>query len=160
MTLVKTEPFCDKHWAPATTLSMPVYYPHLWEPVEAFERRLELFAAGCWSAFVDDEYAGYVFSHPWCGEQVTLGQVIDKLPDEPDHYYVHDLLVGKKFRKQGVGKLLFCRVMAAAQEMKLRELRLVSVLDSSSFWVKLGFETTGEIEYAPGQPGKLMVRRW
>ena len=157
--MTKVIPFVESHFALAKPLSMEVYYPLLWEPEDAFRIRMRLFPNGCLSLFEDETYAGYVFGHPWKGDHIPLATVIDSLPDQPDHYYIHDLLIGRQFQGKGFGTMLYAVSMAVAYSAGLREIRLVSVLDSERFWMKQGFTTVKEFEYADGVPAKLMVNK-
>ena len=45
-----------------------------------------------WVAKIGDKPAGYVLSHPWLyGTLPPLNTLLERLPAEPDTYYLHDL---------------------------------------------------------------------
>lgn len=136
-------------------VAYPIYYPFLWEPMDAFVKKVELYPEGCFVAIHDDKIIGYLYSHPWKFDSfVPLAAVIE-LPPDPDCYYIHDLAVDVNYRSLGVGKLL----AEKAFETGYDRIKLVSVLNSHNFWGKLGFEIVEPVEYAPGIHGYIMVRK-
>lgn len=157
-------PFEESHFDLAKPISMATYWPDLWEERDTYRAKMKLFPEGCLSVFHNEEgkepqYIGYIFGHPWKGNYIPLDTPIESIPADPDHYYIHDLLVDKKFRGLGIGAKLFRRMLAIAWELNLPEMRLVSVLDSDSFWEKLGFKTTMKFNYASEVPAKFMIRK-
>ena len=136
-------------------LARPIYYPILWEPIEAFSRRVELYPQGGLVAVQNNQIIGYVYSHPWKWDSfVPLGEII-KLPTDPDCYYIHDLAVHVNYRGLSVGKMLAEKVLEIAN---FDRIKLISVLDSHHFWEKFGFKIIEPILYAPNVPGYIMKR--
>jgi ribosomal protein S18 acetylase RimI-like enzyme len=149
-------PDCEK-------IARQIYYPHLWEPIEAFQKRIDLYPQGNYVAAEDvyttypsEKVLGYLYSHPWRHDKiVNLGEVID-FPEDLDCYYVHDIAVDPQYRKTGVGTFL----MEKAIEIATFDLiKLVAVLDSQDFWKRFGFKIIEPIVYAPGVNAFVMERR-
>ena len=136
-------------------LARPIYYPLLWEPIDAFSKRIELYPQGGWVAIQDGKIIGYLYSHPWKLDSfVPLGDIIE-LPDNPDCYYIHDLAVHVNYRSLGVGNLLAEKALEIAN---FNVINLISVLDSHNFWNKFGFSIIEPIMYAPNVPGYIMKK--
>jgi len=108
-----------------------------------FANRLELFPAGCLVAGAP--VGGYAIAHPWAGAAPALGSVLETLPDEPDHLFLHDLALRPELRSRGLvaalGEVL--RGLAAAQN--LAEIRLTAVHGTAPRWARLGFAADGGI---------------
>ena len=135
-------------------LAEPIYFPYLWEPMDAFVRRIELYPRGCLVATSHGNIVGYLYSHPWrFDEDLPLGAVID-LPEKPDCYYFHDLAVTSAYRGQGVG---FSLAQSGLSLATYPRVKLISVLNSHEFWKGVGFSIMCAVEYAPGIPGYVMV---
>ena len=141
-------PQCDQ-------LAAPIYYPDLWEPIEAFAQRIRLYPQGCWIAEIDEKLAGYLYSHPWKQNQIVPLADIIQLPQNPDCYYIHDLAVSIHHRQLGIGKLLAEKAIAIST---FPIIKLVSVLNSHNFWQRFNFNIISKINYAPGINGYTMMR--
>ena len=140
-----------------------------WYPPNYFENRnhllakLKSFPWGCWVAGGQNEKMGdcigYAFSHPWSNYSPPpkLNQFDFRLPKDLDCYYVHDICVAPDFRRQGVGIALTIKVLAIAAALGYSKVKLISVLNSHTYWQKFGFECIQECEYG-GKPAKVMVK--
>lgn len=157
---ISVVPFINDHFPLAEALSSPIYYPMgLWEPHAAFTSRLSLYPMGCMSIYHEGTYAGYLFSHPWRGGPVPLCTIINELPIQPDHYYIHDLCIAKPMQRMGLGNQLVNAALDRARAEHLHEVRLVSVLGSDTFWRAAGFDEVYRTNYAPGVIGIGMSRK-
>jgi predicted N-acetyltransferase YhbS len=129
------------------------------EPLEAFERRLALFAAGCLGAEDAGALGGYVFGHPWTlGRIVPLGVALRSLPRQRDCFYIHDLAVLPEWRGRGVAARLVGAVVELAGNLGFERAALVAVQGSEPFWRRHGFRSVRSFEYAKRFPASYMVR--
>lgn len=135
-------------------IAKPIYFPELWESSECFAQKLKMFPNGCLLAHKGSEVIGYCFSHPWLKDDIVPLDSIVEIPKATDCYYIHDLAVDVKHQGSGIGRLLFTKILESSKEYNL--IRLVSVLDSHVFWMKLGFKIVETIQYTPEVYGFIM----
>jgi len=136
-----------------------IYPSEFWESNESFRRRLEQFPEGCWACANDkDEVVGYMFGHPWKSDSVVpldcRGLVI---PKDADCYYLHDIAVIPKYRRQGIAKRLFEIGVEVARKRGFKQIKGVAVLGSVTYWQKQGFKALEEIDYGKGQKGTVIL---
>ena len=135
------------------------YLPSLHESDEAFIRLIELFPDGAFGCFDDEGLCGYAFGVPlMAGSTLELRTPLERIPEEADTFYIHDVAVAERCRGQGVGHALGARLLDLARELGFRRCELVSVQGSAPFWEKLGFRRVRDFEYAPGEASAKMVR--
>jgi len=135
------------------------YLPSLRESDEAFIRLIELFPEGALGCFDGEGLCGYAFGVPLkAGWTLELRSPLDKIPDDADMFYVHDVAVAERCRGRGVGRALATRLLDLAQARGFPRSELVSVQGSAPFWEKFGFRRVQEFEYAPGAGSTKMVR--
>ena len=135
------------------------YLPSLHESDEAFLRLIELFPDGAFGYFDDEGLCGYAFGVPLkAGSRLELRTPLERIPDEADTFYVHDVAVADRCRGRGIGYALGARLLELARERGFRRCELVSVQGSAPFWEKLGFRAVQSFEYAPGAASVKMVR--
>jgi len=135
------------------------YLPTLHESDEAFIRLMELFPEGAIGCFDDEGLCGYAFGVPLkAGWTLELRTPLERIPDEPDTFYIHDVAIAERLRGRGVGRALALRLLDLARERGLTRCELVSVQGSAPFWERFGFRRVEEFEYAPGAPSAKMVR--
>jgi GNAT superfamily N-acetyltransferase len=103
------------------------------EGAGVFANRLALFAPGCLVA--GEPPAGYAVAHPWAGPPPKLGATLDRLPDAPDHLFLHDLALAPHARGQG----LVAAAVAHLAALGFAELRLVAVHGTAPMWARQGF---------------------
>lgn len=116
------------------------YRSILHESKTVFAEKLHLFPAGCWIAYMDSKPAAYLFSHPWYQSAIIeLNTRLNRLPDNPDCYYIHDLSVSPIFHRCGIGQKMGLKAIELAISLGFRTLVLVAVQNSQAFWTKLGF---------------------
>jgi GNAT superfamily N-acetyltransferase len=137
------------------------YLPSLHESDEAFIRLIELFPEGALGCFDEDGLCGYGFGVPLrAGSTLELRSPLEKIPDDADTFYVHDVAVAERCRGRGVGRALATRLLDLAHERGFTRSELVSVQGSAPFWERFGFHRVREFEYAPGAASTKMVRDW
>ena len=74
----------------------------------------------------------------------------------PDTMYIEHLEVGEGERGRGHGRSLLEKVEAFAANVGARWLQIDSEAEAAGFWLRMGFQETGEVLYA----GKVsMVKR-
>jgi len=135
------------------------YLPSLHESDEAFIRLIELFPEGAIGCFDEDGLCGYAFGVPLiAGSTLELRAPLERIPDDPDTFYVHDVAVAERCRGRGVGRALATRLLDLARERGFTRAELVSVQGSAPFWEKFGFRPVKQFEYAPGAASTKMVR--
>jgi ribosomal protein S18 acetylase RimI-like enzyme len=134
------------------------YLPSLHESDEAFMRLIELFPEGALGCFDDEGLCGYAFGVPLkAGWTLELRTPLEKIPDDPDTFYVHDVAVAERCRGRGVGRALAARLLDLARARGFTRSELVSVQGSAPFWEKFGFRRVREFEYAPGAASTHMT---
>lgn len=135
------------------------YLPTLHESDEAFIRLMELFPEGAIGCFDDQGLCGYAFGVPLkAGWTLELRTPLERIPDEPDTFYIHDVAIAERLRGRGVGRALARRLLDLARERGFIRCELVSVQGSAPFWERFGFRRVEDFEYAPGAPSAKMVR--
>lgn len=118
-----------------------VYEKFFYEERNVLLNKLRLYSAGCWVCIVGSKVAGYLFSFP--GEYSNppaLNSELDKLPESPNCYFVHDLAVRKAHQRNHIGSLLANKAIEIALEGRFQDISLIAVQQSSSFWSRHGFE--------------------
>jgi ribosomal protein S18 acetylase RimI-like enzyme len=115
-------------------------HPGLPERDEVFEERIVLFPEGCF-ALVNPEttkLCGYVISHPIHYRQPpALDNLLWKLPEGLDQYYIHDLAILPEYQGHGYAKEIMEKLANVAKRYTTSS--LVSVYGTSQFWAKFGF---------------------
>ncbi len=135
------------------------YLPSLHESDEVFVRLLELFPEGAFGCVDDEGLCGFAFGVPLkAGWTLELRTPLEKIPDEPDTFYIHDVAVAERCRGRGIGLALATRLLDLARELGFTRAELVSVQGSAPFWEKFGFRRVREFDYAPGAASVTMVR--
>jgi ribosomal protein S18 acetylase RimI-like enzyme len=135
------------------------YTPALLESDAAFLRLIELFPEGAFGCFDEEGLCGYAFGVPLkAGSTLQLRTPLDAIPDDADTFYVHDVAVAARCRRQGVARLLVSKLLDLARLKGFRRSELVSVQGSAPFWEKFGFRREREFEYAPGEVSTKMWR--
>lgn len=140
-------------------LEAACYLPSLHESDEAFIRLIELFPEGALGCFDEEGLCGYAFGVPLkAGSTLELRVPLERIPDEPDTFYVHDVAVAERCRGRGVGRAQARRLLDLARARGFTRCELVAVQGSAPFWEKFGFRRVREFEYAPGAASTKMLR--
>jgi ribosomal protein S18 acetylase RimI-like enzyme len=139
-------------------IEVEVYLPSLVVADAAFERLIDLFPAGALGAFDDEGLCGFIVGLPLrSGSTLDLHAAPDRIPDDADVFYVHDIAVARRCRGRGVGSRLAAALLVAARAAGFTRAELVSVQGSAPFWAAFGFRAVRELEYAPGAPSVAMA---
>jgi predicted N-acetyltransferase YhbS len=139
-------------------LEVESYTPELHESDAAFLRLIELFPEGAFGCFDEAGLCGYAFGVPLKeGWTLELRTPLEKIPEDADTFYIHDVAVAERCRGRGVGRLLARRLLDLARERGFTRCELVSVQGSAPFWETFGFRRVREFEYAPGAASAKMV---
>ncbi len=85
------------------------------------------------------------------GYQSVLGEVSpwgSEFTHKPDAsaLYLHDLAISKSAAGSGLGPMLVNHALMIGQQRRLRAAALVSVQNSKSFWEKLGFIESAQLD--------------
>jgi GNAT superfamily N-acetyltransferase len=140
-------------------LEAEAYLPELHESDESFLQLMRLYPEGAFGYFDEQGLCGYAFAAPSvAGTTLELRVPIERLPENADTFYIHDLAVADRCRGRGVGSLLATRLLDLARAKGFTRSELVSVQGSAPFWRRFGFETVYEFEYVPGAPSAKMAR--
>jgi GNAT superfamily N-acetyltransferase len=134
------------HWRPAHASDLPEIgtiaariHPDLAERPEVFAEKMRLYPDGCRVLTAENETVGYGLSHPWMRHQIPpLDGFLEKLPDDADCLYVHDVAVLPDFRG-GVTRAYVAAIEGLARSSAIATLALVSVYATRSLWEHLGF---------------------
>ncbi|WIW43976.1 GNAT family N-acetyltransferase [Bradyrhizobium sp. 62B] len=134
------------HWRPAHASDLPAIsaiaarvHPGLPERPEVFDEKTRLCPDGCRVLIADDEIAGYGLAHPWKLHQIPpLDGLLERLPEDADCLYVHDVAVMPEFRG-GVLRAYIADIEQLARASRIATLALVSVYATRPMWQRLGF---------------------
>ncbi|GGA69733.1 N-acetyltransferase [Nitratireductor aestuarii] len=118
-----------------------IVHPGLPEDRDVLAEKLKLHPEGCFilSNSADGTTLGYLFSHPWkAADAPDLDRLIGELP-EPEVYYIHDIALLPAARGLRAGHTASRMIEAHARELGFERMALVSVNNSTGFWVQQGF---------------------
>lgn len=140
-------------------LEKEAYVPGLRETERGFLRKIQIFPQGCLCCEEEGQIHALVISHPWRGEEeVEIDAHELVLPDPPDCYYIHDLIVEKAYRGRGLADVLMKQVFEVARANGLSKIVLVAVQNSKEFWEHYGFQPVRELMYGLDVPATYMRR--
>lgn len=118
-----------------------VAFPDHFEDRACFEERLALFPQGCFALASGDGVKGYLIAYPWpLGSIPPLDSLLSGLPEGRETFYLHDLALHPDVRGLGHVRTILARLLRALADAGGRQVALVSVNDSVSFWKGMGFE--------------------
>jgi GNAT superfamily N-acetyltransferase len=134
------------HWRPmraaevaaAAALGNRVHrdYP---ESDRVFQRRFELYPAGC-RILHGAAIHGYAVFHPWeFGSPPRLNEYLEALPGAPACMHLHDIVVAAALRGRGHAGRLIALLTATARESGCARLSLVAVGGKEQMWQRFGF---------------------
>jgi hypothetical protein len=135
-------------WQPLTTSDIPSVlsiaaqiHPDLFERPKIFSEKVELFPQGCKKLFIDNQTVGYGFAHPWKTHSVPqLNTFLEKIPEQPDCLYIHDVAILPEARGRNATNLLITLYQTLAIHYDFTALSLVSVYMTTGFWKRFGFK--------------------
>jgi ribosomal protein S18 acetylase RimI-like enzyme len=122
------------------------YIDEILETDEVIHARLLQAPDTAWVVEREGEVCGYLV-----GYQSALGEVTpwgSEFTHKQDStaLYLHDLAISKSATGCGLGPLLVNYALMQARQRELRDVALVSVQNSKSFWQKLGFNENTQLD--------------
>lgn len=116
-----------------------VYPDEIQETYEVIHTRFQQVPDTSWVVERAGEICGYLVCY-----QSVLGEVTPwgrefAHKQHSSALYLHDLAISKSAAGFGLGSMLVNHALAEARQRELRDIALVSVQNSKSFWQKLGF---------------------
>ncbi|MCK1394631.1 GNAT family N-acetyltransferase [Bradyrhizobium sp. 1] len=134
------------HWRPARVSDLPAIsaiatriHPGLPERPDVFAEKMRLYPDGCRALVTADEIVGYGLAHPWMQLRIPpLDDFLERLPDDADCLYVHDVAVLPDFRG-GASRAYVVDVEGLARASGIAMLALVSVYATRPLWERFGF---------------------
>lgn len=113
-------------------------HPGLPEREEVFRERRDLFPSGCHALYRDDEFCGYVISHPIRRYQPpALDTLLVEIASDADQYYIHDFAIVPELRGKGYAQACMEKILAVAGGYATTS--LISVYGTGQFWERHGF---------------------
>jgi hypothetical protein len=159
------------HWRQAKNSDLAVIdriadsiHTGLPERPEVFAEKRRLFPPGCLVLDSLGVTVGYGISHPWRLKNIpSLDSFLEKLPANPDCIYIHDVAILPEARGQDAAGSYVQAMVAAALQLRLDFLALVSVYNTDVLWARYGFEIVSDDFLADklssyGKTAKYMVR--
>ncbi|WP_456618220.1 MULTISPECIES: GNAT family N-acetyltransferase [unclassified Bradyrhizobium] len=134
------------HWRPARASDLPAIsaiaariHPDLPERADVLAEKMRLYPDGCLVLAAGNEIAGYGLSHPWNQHRIPpLDGFLERLPDDADCLYVHDVVVLPDSRG-GVARAYVTAIEQLARSRGIATLALVSVYATRPLWERFGF---------------------
>ena len=132
--------------AAVTRIQAEAYIDEILETDEVIHARLLQAPDTAWVVERAGEVCGYLV-----GYQSTLGEVTpwgSEFSHKQDStaLYLHDLAISTSASGCGLGPLLVNYALMQARQRELRDVALVSVQNSKSFWQKLGFNENTQLD--------------
>jgi GNAT superfamily N-acetyltransferase len=134
------------HWRPARASDLPAIstiaariHPGLPERPDVLAEKIRLCPEGCRVLLADDEIVGYGLAHPWRQHRIPpLDRFLERLPDDADCLYVHDVAVLPD-QRGGAARAYVETIENLARTSGIATLALVSVYATRPLWERLGF---------------------
>jgi hypothetical protein len=140
-------------WRPMTAADLPAVYrlsirmhPDFPERPEILAEKFRLFPRGCFVlGNTGFGIGGYCFSHPWLsGSPPALDALLERLPDAPTRYFIHDMTVDGVLRRRNLASAIVPQLVAIARDIPVDRMMLVAVSGSEPFWTRMGFRRTAD----------------
>jgi GNAT superfamily N-acetyltransferase len=134
---------------PAVSAVAAKVHPDFPEDDAVFAERQRLFPPGCRVLAGSGGLAAYAVSHPWrAGSCPPLNTLLGALPEPASTYYIHDIALLPAARGTGAAGEVVEALKREALGARLKELSLVAVNGSASFWSRMGFVEAGGADLA------------
>ncbi len=142
----------------AAAISDRVHGAYTERPV-IYAERLRLYPAGCFLLERDGEALGYLITHPWAGDRPpALDQLMGRLPDAADRYYLHDLALLPEARGTGAAAAAVDLTVTQARAAGFDRITLTAVNGADAFWRRQGFVDAPVAADSYGADSVSMVR--
>ncbi|MGY4154729.1 GNAT superfamily N-acetyltransferase [Bradyrhizobium sp. USDA 4461] len=134
------------HWRPARACDLAAIsaiaariHPDLFERPEAFAEKIRLCPDGARVLAAEEAIVGYGLAYPWKQHQFPpLDGFLERLPDDADCLYVHDIAVLPDARG-GMARAYVATIEKLARSSGIAALALVSIYAARPLWERLGF---------------------
>lgn len=121
-------------------------YPSVKLESEAILRaRFKVAPDSAWVAVDQQGVCAYLIAYRSQLGKITPLDTVFKVPTQPNCLYLHDLAVGCRAVRQGLGERLVNSAMTLAHEEGLAFSALVSVQGSRGFWERMGYTVAEEL---------------
>jgi len=125
------------------SIALSSYPNNYYEGSDSFRSKVIGYPEGCFVCEIESKIVGYIISFPYLlWEHYPINEIYKPI-ENADCHYIHDLCVDKEYRKRGYGLQLVDSVLRIKSNPKV----LMSVLDSSKFWEKIGFQSQKTVDY-------------
>jgi predicted N-acetyltransferase YhbS len=130
----------DGDWAAITAMESDAYAAlGLSERRAALESKVRASPATCRVLLAGGRPAGYVLALPYPDGQVPVLDRGESAVFTSGNLHLHDLVVARSLRGQGLGGRLVRHLAAAARAQGFERISLVAVAGSAGFWSSQGF---------------------
>lgn len=140
MTSLTIEPIKETMWSGIARVQSEVYLDVEPESTDILRNKWLHTPACCFAMSKNGEVLAYLLAHAW--DSVYPPKLHQPLPDvsQGQGLFLHDIAVSRKLSGVGAGSQLVKQLLATADKLGYRHIRLVAVQGSGAFWKKLGFE--------------------
>ena len=114
------------------------YPPEYYESDESFASKFKAYPNGC-VAIDDNILIAYLVSYQYYGPIPHLDTNYN-LPSIKEYYWIHDMCIDPNYRKKGIGSSLLEHCYNNCKSLNINILKLASVNNALSFWLKHGFK--------------------
>lgn len=119
-----------------------ICHPDYPEAEEVLAEKQALSPQTCFILEEGGHTVGYVLAHPWVRDEApALDKKLEKLPQNANVLYLHDIAILPKARSSGAGGQAFLKLEEAAKKLGFKALALVAVNHSAPYWRKKNFQT-------------------
>lgn len=140
----------DIHWNSILEIQAQAYQEIGLEALDVLKSKWKVSPESCIVSLSDqNKVLGYLLSHPWQG--ASPPKLFEVLPNvkHGEYFYLHDLAVNTQSKGQGIGRALLETLTGIARHRGFRNIRLVAVQGSHSFWSHLGFKAVANTAICP-----------
>lgn len=131
---------------------------HLRESMVVLTSKVFVSPESCFCVCSEDECYGYIIALPYPLNQTPSLRFPVTKYNELDTLLIHDCVVKRYKRGQGIAHELFLKVKAYAAEQKFKQIALIAVEGTYSYWERFGFEITStSVDPAYGEDAVYMV---
>lgn len=117
------------------------YQPDFLENEAAFASKIQASPHTCWLLASGSRIAAYLVSIPVDRHTFpALNATKLQLSETPELLYWHDMAVHPDYRGDGIAARLAAYALQQAQQLGFRQVGLIAVQDSSTYWQRHGFQ--------------------
>lgn len=132
-------PINETMWDDILRIQSDVYYQIEPEDLHTLRSKWIVSPDCCFVYYKHQTIAAYLLAHAWNSDiPPSLSEPI-RFDCHGEILLLHDLAVSDLVKGEGVGRKMVNHLVSLATDRMFREIRLVSIQDSASFWKKFGF---------------------